>query len=686
MSKYLVEIGTEELPYKFIPSAMKQLSENISKSLEDNRITFSDIKTYGTPRRLTVFVEGISESQPDIIKKIKGPPATACYDADGNLTKAAEGFAKKQGISTDLFYKESVADIEYVFVDIHDKGRTTSEVLSEIIPAQILKLQGSHFMRWGDLEIKFSRPIRWIVSILDENEVKFAVGNVESSRTSRGHRFYGKKEVKITSIDKYFDILESANVIVDPAKRKEIIVAKATETAEKAGGKVHIDSGLLDEVTFITEWPVPVLGEFAEKYLEVPKDVTVTVMASHQRYFPVLKKDSDELLNCFITMSNQGEECVDNIKCGNERVIKARLDDAIFFYREDNKKTLVSRLEDLKGVTFQRGLGTMFDKTNRIVEISAYIAEKLSLSAEKIADVKRAASLTKADLVTNLVREFTELQGVIGSQYAKLNGEKPEVSGAVREHYMPLSSDGELAETLLGQITGIADKIDTICGVFSLGKAPTGSADPLGLRRAALGCITTLIRKADFNIDISDLVRFAIEIQPIEIENKVALSSDICEFITQRLRIYLNDSYKYDVVDAVLACKNPLADLKDVVGRTEVLSRLVQSADYNEFHDAANRILRIAKSDDISLDVNNSLFVEDAETQLWNCAKCFVGTTLSYEELVKAFRNCVPAITSFFDNVLVMDEDEKIRNNRLSVLANIKKSFMQLADFSKIVA
>lgn len=688
MVRYLVEIGTEELPYKFVPSAMEQIRESLSKALEESRLQFSEIKTYGTPRRLTAIVEDLAESQPDIIKKIKGPPAKACYDANGNPTQAAEGFARKQGIEVSTFYKETVGNVEYVFADIHEQGKPTAEVLKVLIPQLILKLQGSHFMRWADLDIKFSRPIRWIVSLLDNEEVKISIGNVESSRVSRAHRFYNQTEVEITSIESYFDILMSANVIVDPETRKKEIIRKAQETAEKIGGNVYLSEDLLDEVTYITEWPVPVLGQFDTKYLEVPKDVIVTVMASHQRYFPVFEKTGDKLLNCFITMSNQGEACVDNIKRGNERVIKARLDDAIFFYTEDNKRTLESRLEDLKGVTFQKGLGTMFDKTERNIKLSEFIASNLGLQEDEKSFAVKAAKLAKADLVTNLVREFTELQGVIGSQYAKLNGEPEAVSIAVKEHYMPISADGELAETLIGQIVGIADKIDTICGVFALGKAPTGSADPLGLRRAAVGVLLTAIKKLDsqYNIDLSELISFSINLLPINIEDKAKLKQDVQEFVIQRFRMYLSDSYRYDVVDAVLSARCPLVNLNDVISRAQTVQRLVESAEYNKFHESANRIIRIVKEDVADVAVSDSLIGQEDERQLWDCASGIDGNTFDYDELATKLQSCIPVIDKFFDNVLVMDENLDVRRNRLAILANVRAKFLRIADFSKVVA
>ncbi|MDD3013719.1 MAG: glycine--tRNA ligase subunit beta, partial [Candidatus Gastranaerophilales bacterium] len=607
MTKYLLELGTEELPYKFIPSAMEQLKEQFYKKLEDNRVKFETITTYGTPRRLCVIVEGLTESQPDLIKQIKGPPAKVAFDSEGNLTPAGNGFANKQRINSKGIYKELVGEIEYIFAEICDKGKKTAEVLQDIVPEIIFDLQGSHFMRWADFDVKFSRPIRWIVSLMDTEEVKIKIADITSTRYSRGHRFHANKEVNISSPDNYLDELYNAKVIVDQKRRYEEVIKQAESIARSVGGKVSLDPDLVEEVTYIVEWPVSVLGSFDEKYLVIPKDVIVCVMASHQRYFPVFSVDGKKLLNHFITMANYEGSDFDNIKRGNERVIKARLDDAIFFYTEDTKRTLESRIEDLKGVTFQKGLGSIHDKTSRIREIAFYISEELELDKATVKNIEKAALLCKADLVTSLVREFTELQGVIGGNYAKIDGESDFVAEGIREHYLPISADSELAETITGQVVGIADKIDTISGVFSIGKIPTGSADPLGLRRAALGIILTLIKK-DININLSKVIENAVSIQPVKIADKDKLINDIREFIIQRLRISLQETYRYDVVEAAFGAKDPLADINDLMKRLEKILALVNEENYSSIHDAANRIIRILKSEKTTISPNPEYF------------------------------------------------------------------------------
>ncbi|MEI7473964.1 MAG: glycine--tRNA ligase subunit beta [bacterium] len=689
MAKYLLEIGTEELPYKFVPTAMEQLKEQVSKILTENRVTFGEITTYGTPRRLSLIIDNISESQPDLTRKIKGPPANVAFDKDKNLTPAGLGFAKKQNLSADILFIEKSGEIEYVFAEIKEEGKPVSEVLSQLIPQAVLSLQGSHFMRWADLDIKFQRPIRWIVSLLDEKEVKMQIGNAKSGRISRGHRFAQYSQVEISSVDSYLEDLSTVNVIVNQDERKNIIRKQVNEKAEAVGGKAYIDERLLDEVTYLVEYPVAFLGEFEEKYLEIPQSVVTTVMAAHQRYFPVFAQNSENILNYFITITNYLGDNFENIKKGNERVIKARLDDAIFFCEEDKKKTLVSRIEELKGVTFQKGLGTMFDKTERIKKIACVAAKKLNLDEALTQKIEKTASLCKADLVTSLVREFTELQGIIGGDYALKEGEDSLVANGVREHYLPISVDSGLANSLTGQIVGISDKIDTIVAVFAIGKAPTGSADPLALRRAALGIIQTVLEK-DINLNIAELINNAIELLTVKIQDKNKLCSDISEFIIQRFRVYLNDKYKYDVVEAALSSHNPLECLTDVLKRAEVLTNLVSRENYASFHEAANRIIRIIKDkEDLQLP-NAELFVINEEKVLYEAINKINDEKLAdngeYTQLIAELEACIPAIDKFFEHVLVMDENLDIRQNRMKLLTFAKLKFQKIADFSKIVA
>lgn len=683
MSKYLLEIGVEELPYKFINTACEQLKDGFGKLFDAQELTYHSIKTFATPRRLVVLVDGLLEKQPDIIKSIKGPPDKVAYNEDGTLTQAGNGFLKKQGLTEKDVEKVSENGVDYLFAKVEQKGQNTKDVLEREIPSLILKLQGPHFMRWADLDIKFSRPIRWMVSLMDEQEIPIRIEKIVSSKKSRGHRFSDNKEVVVSSIDEYFDIMKKANVIVDQAERKTLVLKLLEEKALEVDGVIIPDDELLDEITNILEWPVPVMCSFSEDYLKIPDDVTVTVMKSHQRYFPVYLK-SGELTNYFITMANFVGDEFGNIRIGNERVIKARLEDGKFFYDEDLKKKLADRVEDLKGITFQKGLGTMYDKCQRLVELSGLLADELGISNEK-ESIQRTAWLCKADLLTNLVYEFTELEGFIGADYAIQTGETEAVAQGIKEHYFPLGAESAVAQGIEGQIVGIVDKIDTIVTTFAVGKKPTGSADPLGIRRATLGVISTVLQN-NLQVDISKVIQNAIDIAPIDIVDKKDLLSSIEEFFIGRFKILLQQNYKYDLIDAVCSVCNPLADICDVKIRLDILKSISLESNFSKFNDAINRIIRIIKDADAnSVKINENLFVLDPEKELYEKARLIDEKNLSYESLVVKLSELEPFISKFFEDVLVMDKDEAVKQNRIILLASIKAKFLILADFSKIV-
>lgn len=674
MNKYLLEIGTEELAYKFIPSAMEQLKAEFSKALEENGIKYSEIKVFATPRRLTVLIENLPEKQDDSEKTVKGPILNIAYDEAGNLTKAALGFANKNNVLPENLFKKD----NYVWAKIEQQGKNTKDILKQIVPEIILKLKGTHFMRWADLDIKFQRPIRWIVSLFNSEVVEFEIANVKASDVSRGHRF-SETEVKIKNPDLYLETLEKANVIADVQKRKETIVKLSTEKAKEIGADIVMTDELLDEVTFITEWPIPVICEFEEKYLQIPEKVCVTVMAVHQRYFPLYK--DGKLLNKFITISNYVGNYFDNIKAGNERVVRARLEDAVFFVNEDTQKPLIAYLEDLKGVTFQKGFGSVYDKTQRICELSKFIAKNIGVYSPFI---ERTALLCKADLVTKLVFEFTELQGYIGSDYALRSGEEKEVSEGIKEHYFPLNAESEIASGIEGQVVGIADKIDTVVTVFAEGKKISGSNDPLGVRRATLGILKTILQK-DLNVNLTDLIKKSIELLPVKVEDETKLYNNVREFFEQRLIVFLSDKYKHDVLEACISEKDVLSDLKDLIKRLNVVSDIIKKDGYGQFHEAINRIIRIIKNEKLFASVNSNLFNTNSELELWNKTAAIKETELSYEKLEKALIELIPYISDFFDKVLVMDKDEEIKLNRINLLNSVKQKFSVIADFGKIV-
>ena len=682
MSKYLLEVGCEELPYKFIPSAIQQLKTGFENFLNSNKVVFEKVDVYATPRRLAVIVSGLEKQSKDEEKIVKGPIKKVAYDENGNLTRAGEGFCKKNGISPEDLYIEN----DYIHAKIVIKGKSIVELLKDNVPAIVLKLQGSHFMRWAENEVKFSRPIRWIVSILDNEEVKIKIIDRESSNVTRGHRFAEEKEAVITSPDDYIEILRKHNVIVNQDERKQLIIERAKEEAAKLGAEPYYTDDLLEEVTFITEYPVPAVCEFSTEYLKLPEELVVTVMAVHQRYFALYK--DGKLINKFITMTNYLGQNFENVAAGNVRVIKARLDDAVFFFNEDTKKPLADYVEDIKGITFQKGMGSMYDKAQRLVKLS-------KLMVGNNPTVERTALLAKADLATKLVFEFTELQGFIGADYARVSGEPENVCEGIKEHYFPLNADGEIAKTLEGQIVGIADKMDNICAVFAEGKKPTGSSDPLGVRRAALGIIRTILAN-DLKIDLATLVNETLLLLPISTVgegfvdkvkkaagscvNRVSgkVTEEIYDFFIQRLIIFLSDKYQKNVLEACVASKNPLTDLADYIKRVEAVSKLNSPA----MLESANRVLRILKEDS-KKSVNKALFKEPAESMLLSQIET-VSENADYDKYLKQLEEINPSVEKFFNDVLVMDKDENVKENRLALLTLLKSKYTHLADFSKL--
>lgn len=663
MSKYLLEIGVEELPYKFIPMAISQLKTEFKNFLENNKVEYKNINVMATPRRLAVIIDGLQTSQADVEKIIKGPIATVAYDENKNLTNAGLGFAKKNGVEPKNLYVQD----NYLYAKICVKGKNTKDLLQDNVPQIFAKLQGPHFMRWSNNDVKFSRPIRWVLSILDNEEVKIKIIDKESSNMTNGHRF-SKQNIIISNPDEYVSKLRDAYVIVDQDERKNRILELTKIEADKLNAITKISEDLLEEVTFICEYPVAVTCNFDEEFLTIPQEVAVTVMETHQRYFALYTKDG-KLTNKFVTITNYIGNEFENIKAGNLRVIKARLDDAVFFFKEDTKKTLCDYVENLKGMTFQKNMGSVYDKTQRIVALSEKISTQLGVNKVSI---KRAAELCKADLATNLVFEFTELQGFIGADYARVSGESAEVCEGIKEHYFPLNADSETAKTIEGQIVGIADKIDTICAVFVGGKKPTGSSDPLGVRRAALGIIKTILEH-NLKIDLSKLIDDTLKLLPVKSDCR----SDVEEFIVQRLIIFLNNDYAKDVLEAC-ATKNPCTDLCDYLKRVKTVSKINDS----KLLENANRVLRILK-EDITINIDENLFVIDAEKSLYKAIKS-VEFDGDYNKYLQDLININPVVTKFFDDVLVMDKDEKIKNNRLALLSELKNKYIMLTDFSKL--
>lgn len=685
-NNFLLEILVQELPYQFIPSAESQLKSAFCKLLDESKLSYEGIKTYATPRRLAVLIKGLASSMEDVIKDVKGPILTIALDDKGNYTPAALGFAKKNGISTDALYKKD----NYIWAKVEQKGKTSREILEENIKAVVMKLQGSHFMRWGYFEEKFSRPIENVVALLDDKVLDVELFDKKATNKTRGHRFSKIKEVEIKNPLEYVEILKTANVYADPEERKQVIIDLASKKAEEADCKIDFSNldDLLDEVTYITEFPVPVVCEFKEEYLQIPDIVTVTVMSKHQRYFPLYEK-TGKLSNKFITMANftgTDEESFDNIKKGNQRVISARLEDGKFFYDDDVKTSLEEKLPALSGMTFQRGLGTLLDKTRRIEKLADFISDELKISDKK--DILRAAKLCKADLSTKLVFEFTELQGFIGENYALKSGEKENVALAVKEHYFPLGASSDLPSKIEGQIVSIADKIDTVSAVFlstqndKKKKRPTGSNDPLGVRRAILGILKTIINYG-LKLNLEKLTEYSLKLisEEFNIQIEPETLPEIFDFIYGRLNVIYEKTYDNDVL---LSCRelHPLVDLNDWLKRVDSVNKFVKSSDLSDILEAVNRVLRITAGHKISGEIDRALFAFDEEKELYKAL--LNAPEFNYQNIVE-IRTFVEPLNKFFDKVLVMDKDEKIKNNRLNLLISLSDKFNSICDFSKIV-
>lgn len=684
-NNFLLEILVQELPYQFIPNAENQLVDIFTKLLNENKLNFNNIKTYATPRRLALLIEGLQLNQEDIVKDVKGPILNIALDESGNFSPAALGFAKKNGVASDALYKKD----NYIWAKVEQKGKAAKEILEENIAPSIMKLQGAHFMRWGYFEAKFSRPIENIVAILNNEVLNVEIFDKKATNKTKGHRFSKVQEVEITSPKSYVEILKTANVYADPIERKQLIVDLATKKAEEVNCTIDFSKldDLLDEVTYITEYPIPVVCTFKEEYLQIPDIVTVTVMSKHQRYFPLYEK-TGKLSNKFITMANfvgVDEESFDNIKKGNQRVISARLEDGKFFYDEDIKTPLIEKLPALKGMTFQRGLGTLFDKTERIEKLSSFIADELNI-ADKT-DILRAAKLSKADLSTKLVFEFTELQGFIGENYALKSNEKENVALAIKEHYFPLSSNSELPSKIEGQIVSIADKIDTVVAVFlstqgdKKKKRPTGSNDPLAVRRAIIGVLKTVIN-FNLKLDLEKVIQYSTDLISKEFDIKVddVTFDEILTFMYGRLDVLYEKAFSYD---ALASCEKmqPFKDLNEWLKRVEAVNNFVNSKDSVKIFETINRVLKITSGNKIEGKVDESLFVLPEEKALYNVIS--TSPEITYQSIGEIERFIEP-LNKFFDKVLVMDKDEKIKNNRLNLLNILAEKFNSVCDFSKI--
>ena len=686
MNNYLLlEIGVEELPSRFGQTTLDQIENNLSKLLKEERINFDNIEKYATPRRLTFVIKNLADKATDLEEEVKGPAKKIAVDADGNFTKPALGFMKSKGLDPENVYFKQLGNAEYLFGTIKQEGKHTSEVLKTIVPEAIKNVTFPKAMRWGGKNMRFARPIRWMVALLNNEVLDIDLEGIKSSNITRGHRFLGEKEFEVNSVEEYFEKLDKNFVVLDQHKRKEMIREQAIEVAKSLGGEVELDEDLLEEITFLVEYPTAFYGEFDEEYVKLPKEVVTTPMKEHQRYFPVSK--DGKLLPNFIAVRNGDSNRIDLVKAGNEKVLRARLADALFFYHEDTKKPLESFVDKLQTVVFQAKLGTVYDKTLRIEKLSQVILNELNMTESK-ENTLRAAKLCKADLVTNMVFEFTELQGIMGRDYAQVSGENEEVCQGIFEHYLPRFAGDILPETNTGIALSIADKLDSIAGFFAIGIKPSGSQDPYALRRQALGILSILLDRK-LSVNLNNLINAALDNYSNLEFNKEEVASQIVEFFVERVKNLFKDlGIRYDVIDAVL--NNNLDDISDIHTRALELNRWLQKDELVEMLTAFNRVATLAEKATTDI-VKEDLLKEDAEIKLYNGFKEIKSNVESllldkkYNEALDAFATLRPLVDNLFDNVMVMDKDEAIKEKRLGLLKQIYSTMLTICDLSKIV-
>jgi glycyl-tRNA synthetase beta chain len=684
----LLEIGTEEIPAGFVPVALEAMERVLGDLLSQYRIGVAgEIKTLGTPRRLTVAAFGLDKAQsPKRTEKI-GPPAAKAFDESGVPNKMAEGFARGQGIKVEDLVRVETDKGEYLAAVIEDAGRPTVDLLPEIIEKLIGEIPFKKSMRWMDLDVRFGRPVHWIVALFNGSVVPVTFGNVKSGDRTRGHRFMAPEEIAVKDFKDYTIKLQKASVVCDPAERKKVIEEGVNEVAKKFGGSPLPDPELVDEVVYLVEYPVAVGGSFPVEYLKLPVDVLVTSMRSHQRYFGVVDK-TGKLLPHFVTVSNTRAKDNDVVSRGNERVLVARLEDAKFYFEEDVKVQLNERVDDLKGVVFHSKLGTSYEKVTRFRELSGWLADMLL--PEKKEAVMEAAYLAKADLDTGMVQEFPSLQGKIGREYALRDGVDKEIAEAIYEHYLPVGARDEIPKGEIGTIVSLADKMDTICGFFGVGMTPTGTADPYALRRSVIAIINIVLGKG-LRLSLTDFIDKSIEILGKKAtRGSDELRADVADFFRGRLAVLLTDAGNpQDVVDAVLTVS--IDDLVLVKKRAEAVAEWKKRLEFNDLATSIKRVGNIIKGKDLEGgDVDGKLLEKGAEEGLFKElteVEKGVGAMIAkedYDGAVGKLLELKGPIDRFFDDVMVMDEDPNVRQNRLSLLGRIKSLFMNICDFQKI--
>jgi len=684
----LLEIGTEEIPARFIPPAISGIGESAQKLLKDNRIPYREISVYGTPRRLTLIVREVQDIQEDIIVEVSGPPKSAAYSSDGTPTRAALGFAKSQGVDISQLKIKKSDKGEYLFAEKHEKGKSAKDVLPLLLHNLLSSINFPKSMRWNDTRVRFARPLRWILTIYGSDIIELDFAGVKSGRISYGHRFMAPESFVVSGVDDYFKSLKEKFVIVDHSIRRKTIKEQLKTISQEKGGIVIWDEELLEEITFLTEYPVSVCGRFDDTFLSLPKDVLITVLREHQRSFSI-EKEHGESLPYFVSVSNTMPKELNVIRTGYERVIRARLSDAKFFFDADCKVRLEDRSEKLGQVVFMSKLGTMSEKVVRL-KASVSLLAGLFGWTDVTALAERAADLSKADLMTEIVGEFPELQGVMGREYAVRQGEKNEVAMAIFEHYLPRFSGDMIPATKAGKLLALAEKMDNIAGCFGSGNAPTGSNDPYALRRQALGILHILI-KGGHHISLKKVTEISLSayIGVIAEAKHDKIIKDVIEFFRERLNsLLVSEGYRYDCVRAVISAD--LDNPYDAFLRITALDRYRMKPEFEALTISFKRVMNIIPPDFKSA-FNEDLLTENEEKALYHAYKdaehkaILAKKEYNYWNAFSAIAELKPHVDLFFDKVLVMDKDINLRNNRLSLMSMLRDLFLNFADFRQIV-
>ena len=661
----LFEIGAEEIPAGFMPNILGQLKTLAETKLNDAHLPFESIATYGTPRRLALILKGLADTSAEISERHKGPSASIAYDADGNPTKAAIGFARGKGLDV----ADLVVEDGYIYAETKTAGVPAKDIVTDMLPQLITGLNFPKSMHWGNLDAKFVRPVRWLVALLDEEVIPVEFATVQSGNVTRGHRFLGADEITIKNASSYVDTLKENFVMVDQDARRELISKQLHNIAASKNASIVWDDDLLEEINYLVEWPTALCGGFEESYLALPDAAIITPMKDHQRYFPLVDQDG-KLLPMFLTVRNGSDHSIEVVQAGNERVLRARLDDAKFFFNEDRKKPLIDRQDGLTKIVFQEGLGNLADKTERLLTLGRVFSEECELHEDARVVLERATELAKTDLTTGMVTEFTELQGVMGKEYALLDGESPEVAEAIFEQYLPRFAGDVLPQTEAGKVLSIIDKIDNIVATFSRGLIPTGSQDPYALRRQTIGILNILLN-SEWNISLRPIIVESMNLLNVPTDKQDELLGQVEEFITLRLKnIFLDREVPHHVIDLLLS--NNELSVADAEGLVKAL--LANRIDENvELVQAFTRMYNLVK-DVTYTGVDESLLKEEAERALYEAATKASEASINawdkndYDAVVAVPATLVPAINTFFEDVMVMDKDEAIKANRLQLV------------------